>query len=144
VKPSYRATARREGRWWFVQVPAEQGLYTQVRRLDQAEAMIREVISLVRHVPEDSFDVVVDPDLDSLGGVREAVEAALRERERATAAQEAASIAMRHAVSEIRASGYTARDAGLLLGVSNQRVSQIDRQSSDHPAKRRAKQASGS
>ncbi len=82
VKPSYRATARREGRWWFVQVPGEQGLYTQVRRLDQAEAMIREVISLVRHVPEDSFDVVVDPDLDSLGGVREAVEAALRERER--------------------------------------------------------------
>jgi hypothetical protein len=139
VKPSYRANARREGRWWFVQVLSEQGLYTQVRRLDQAEAMIREVISLVRHVPEDSFDVLVEPDLDSLGGVREAVEAALRERERANAAQEAASAAMRHAVSEIRASGYTSRDAGLLLGVSNQRVSQIEQQSADRPARRRAK-----
>lgn len=139
MKPSYRATARREGRWWFVQVPAEQGLNTQVRRLDQAEAMIREVISLVRHVPEDSFDVVVDTDLHSLGGVRAAVEAALREREGAHAAQEAASTAMRHAVSAIRAAGYTSRDSGVLLRVSNQRVSQIARQSADHPAKRRAK-----
>jgi hypothetical protein len=131
MRLSYRATARRDGRWWFVEVPGEQGLYTQVRRLDQAEAMIREVISLVREVPQDSFDLVVDPDLESLGAVREAVEAALRERERASAAQEAASTAMRHAVSEVRASGYTSRDAGMLLGVSNQRISQIERRPAD-------------
>jgi hypothetical protein len=93
--------------------------------------MIREVISLVREVPQDSFDLVVDPDLESLGAVREAVEAALRERERASAAQEAASTAMRHAVSEVRASGYTSRDAGMLLGVSNQRISQIERRPAD-------------
>lgn len=132
MRPSYRATARRDGRWWFVQVPGEQGMYTQVRRLDQAEAMIREVVSLVRQVPEDSFDVVVEYDLDSLGAVREAIDAALRGRERANAAQDAASTAMRHAVSEVRASGYTSRDAGLLLGVSNQRISQIERQAADH------------
>jgi hypothetical protein len=36
--------------------------------------------------------------------------------------EEAASSAMRHAVSEIRASGYTSRDAGMLLGISNQRI----------------------
>lgn len=131
MKPGYRATASRDGRWWFVHVAGEQGLYTQVRRLDQAEAMIREVIALMLEVPEDSFDVVVEPDLASLGGVREAVEAALVERERANAAQEAASSAMRHAVSEIRASGYTSRDAGMLLGVSNQRISQIARQAAD-------------
>ena len=127
MRPTYRAIARRDGRWWFVQVPDEQGLYTQVRRLDQAEAMIREVIALVRQVAEDSFDVVVEPDFNSIGGVREAVETALRERERASVAQDAASTAMRHAVSEIRASGYTSRDAGMLLGVSNQRISQIER-----------------
>jgi DNA-directed RNA polymerase specialized sigma subunit len=130
VRPSYRATARRDGRWWFVEVAGEQGLYTQVRRLDQAEPMLREVVSLVRGIPEDSFDVVIEPDLDSIGQVREAIETALRERERATAAQDAASAAMRHAVSEIRASGYTSRDAGALLGVSNQRISQIERQPS--------------
>jgi len=48
----YRAIAVRDGRWWFVQVPGEQGLYTQVRRLDQAVPMLREVISLMRDVPE--------------------------------------------------------------------------------------------
>jgi hypothetical protein len=79
------------------------------------------------NVSENSFDITVEPDLDSLGGVREAIEAAIRERERAIAAQDAASTAMRHAVSEVRASGYTSRDTGLLLGVSNQRISQIER-----------------
>jgi transcriptional regulator len=35
---------------------------------------------------------------------------------------------MRHSVSEIRASGYTSRDASMLLGLSNQRISQIERE----------------
>jgi transcriptional regulator with XRE-family HTH domain len=35
---------------------------------------------------------------------------------------------MRRAVADIRRAGYTARDAGVLLGVSNQRISQIERQ----------------
>ena len=127
MRPSYRAIARRDGRWWFIEVPGEQGLYTQVRRLDHGERMLREVISLVRDVSEDSFDVLVEPDMASLGDVKEAIAAALRERERASAAQDAASTAMRHAVREIRCAGYTARDAGMLLGVSNQRISQIER-----------------
>jgi hypothetical protein len=80
-------------------------------------------------VPTDSFDITLETDLDPLGGVREAIEAALRERECASAAQDAASSAMRHAVSEIRASGYTSRDAGLLLGVSNQRISKTEHES---------------
>jgi DNA-directed RNA polymerase specialized sigma subunit len=41
---------------------------------------------------------------------------------------------MRHAVGEIRSSGYTSRDAGMLLGVSNQRISQIQRQATDRRA----------
>jgi DNA-directed RNA polymerase specialized sigma subunit len=86
------------------------------------------------NVAGDSFDLVVETDLDSLGAVREAIDAALRERERASAAQDAASSAMRHAVSEVRASGYTSRDAGLLLGVSNQRISQIERQAAERKA----------
>jgi transcriptional regulator len=43
---------------------------------------------------------------------------------------------MRHAVSEVRASGYTSRDAGLLLGVSNQRISQIERQAAERGTKK--------
>ena len=119
MKPNYLVRA--------IDVPELRGVFSQARRLDQVEFMAREVIALMLNVSEDSFDITVEPDLDSLGGVREAIEAAIRERERANAAQDAASTAMRHAVSEVRASGYTSRDAGLLLGVSNQRISQIER-----------------
>ena len=131
VRPTYGVKAARSGRWWAIEVPELRGVHSQARRLDQVEPMAREAIALMLEVPEDSFDVVVQPDLSSLGGLRDAVEAALRERERAAAAQDAASTAMRHAVSEIRASGYTSRDAGMLLGVSNQRISQIERQAAN-------------
>jgi predicted RNase H-like HicB family nuclease len=129
----YRVLAVRSGRWWAIEVPELPGVHSQARRLDQVDSMAREAIALILDVSEDSFDLVVEPDMESLGGVRQAVETALRERERASAAQEAASSAMRNAVSEIRASGYTARDAGILLGVSNQRISQIDHELADRP-----------
>jgi predicted RNase H-like HicB family nuclease len=131
MKHRYLVRAVRSGRWWAIDVPELPGVLSQARRLDQVESMAREVIALMLNVPEDSFDVSVEPDLDSLGGVREPILAALRERERASAAQDAASSAMRHAVSEVRASGYTSRDAGLLLGISNQRISQIEHESAE-------------
>jgi hypothetical protein len=138
MRPTYRAIAVRDGRWWFVQVPGEQGIYTQVRRLDQAESMLREVIGLMREVEEDSFDVTVEPDLSSLGELRAVIERAVEERERAVAAQESASSAIRQAVAQIRASGFTTRDAGALVGVSPQRISQVARSSDAGAPPRRA------
>ena len=41
-------------------------------------------------------------------------------------AQAQAQASLRTAVREIRTAGYTARDAGMLLGLSNQRISQIE------------------
>ena len=127
MRQTYRASAVRDGRWWFVEVPGERGLFTQVRRLDQAVPRLREVIALMRDVPEDSFDVAIDPDLASTGPLRDLIEDAARARRQAARAQESASSTMRRAVSEIRAAGYTSRDTGALLGVSVQRVSQLDR-----------------
>ena len=127
MKRTFRALASRDGRWWFIQVPDDKALFTQVRRLDQAERMIREVIGLTLEVPEGSFDVVIEPQMESMGDLRVAIEDALRARQAAEDAQEASSAAMRRAVRELRSSGYTARDAGMLLGVSNQRISQIER-----------------
>jgi predicted RNase H-like HicB family nuclease len=134
MRPTYKVAAVRSGRWWAIEVPELRGVFSQARRLDQVESMAREVIALMLNVPEDSFDIVVEHDLDSLGDIREAIEAALRERERANAAQDAASTAVRHAVSVVRASGYSSRDAGFLLGLSNQRISQIERQAAERKA----------
>jgi DNA-directed RNA polymerase specialized sigma subunit len=120
----YTARARREGKWWAISVEGLPGALSQVRRLDQAEAMAREVIALVLDVPEDGFDVVVVPELsqehrDALAELDRAKEqyaesmAALAERQ-----QKAASLL-------VREGGLTVRDAATVLGVSFQRVSQL-------------------
>jgi predicted RNase H-like HicB family nuclease len=134
MRPTYRVTAVRSGRWWAIDVPELRGVHSQARRLDQVESMAREVIALMLDVPEHSFDVTVQTDLASLGDLRASIDEARDAREAAELAQDRASTTMRHAVGEIRSSGYTSRDAGMLLGVSNQRISQIER----HTTKRRA------
>jgi predicted RNase H-like HicB family nuclease len=58
-RPMYTVTAQRDGRWWFVRVPEVPGAVTQARRLDQVEAMAREVVSLLLEVAPDSFDLDV-------------------------------------------------------------------------------------
>jgi predicted RNase H-like HicB family nuclease len=131
VKPTYRVTAARSGRWWAIEVPELRGVHSQARRLDQVEFIARAAIALMLDLPEDAFDLTIEPDLTSLGALQAAIEEALQAREAAELAQDRASTAMRHAVGEIRSSGYTSRDAGMLLGVSNQRISQIERQAAD-------------
>ena len=134
MKPTYGVTAVRRGRWWAIEVPELPGVHSQARRLDQVDAMAREAIALNLNVPEDSFDLAAQTDLASLGQLQASIEAALDARAAAAVAQDSASAAMRRAVAEIRSSGYTSRDAGMLLGVSNQRISQIERRPPDRRA----------
>lgn len=58
-KQTYRAIAYRSGDWWAIESPDVRGAFSQARTLDELEANIREAISLVLDVPEDSFDVEV-------------------------------------------------------------------------------------
>lgn len=129
MRTTYGVTVVRHGRWWAIGVPELPGVHSQARRLDQVDAMAREAIALLLGVAEDSFDLAIHPDLASLGGLQASIEAALEAREAAELAQDRASSTTRHAVGEIRRSGYTSRDAGALLGLSNQRISQIERRS---------------
>jgi hypothetical protein len=78
-------------------------------------------------VSEDSFDLAIEPKLESLGDLGACIAAALRARQAAEDAQQASSNAMRRVVLDIRDAGYTTRDAAILLGVSDQRISQIER-----------------
>ncbi|MGZ6267706.1 MAG: type II toxin-antitoxin system HicB family antitoxin [Candidatus Limnocylindrales bacterium] len=135
MKPRYKAIAVRSGRWWALSVPELEGVFSQARRLDQADPIIREAIGLLLEVPDDSFDIVIEPQMESLGDLRVAIEDAHRARQAFEEAQEASSTAMRRAVRELRSSGYTARDTGVLLGVSNQRISQIERSGGSEPTR---------
>jgi DNA-directed RNA polymerase specialized sigma subunit len=130
----YTACAHREGKWWAISVKGLPGALSQVRRLDQAEAMAREVIALVLDVPEDSFDVVVAPELS------EAHRDALADLERAKEqyAESMAALAERQqkvTLLLVRDAGLTVRDAATVLGVSFQRVSQLTSHSGKGTAK---------
>jgi DNA-directed RNA polymerase specialized sigma subunit len=120
----FTARAQREGKWWAISVEGLPGALSQVRRLDQAGDMAREVIALVLDAPKDSFDVAVVPELseehrDALADLDQAKEqyaesmAALAER------QQKVTLLL------VREAGLTVRDAATVLGVSFQRVSQL-------------------
>jgi hypothetical protein len=131
VKPTYGVRAVRSGRWWAIDVRELRNVHTQARRLDQVESMAREAIAVGLQAPDNSFDVAVQVDLPSLGALQPTIEQARRAREAADQAHAKAAAAVRQAVVEIRAAGYTSRDAGVLLGYSNQRISQIEHQITD-------------
>jgi hypothetical protein len=121
---SYQAVATRSGDWWAVTIPQLPGAFSQCKRLDQVQAMAREVIALMLDCdPADVGDVEVDVHLpDQLTDDL----AALRRSERlADDARQAAAHAQRRAAEQLRTAGLSVRDIGRLLGVSHQRVSQI-------------------
>lgn len=123
-KRTYTATCRRVGDWWAVDVPEIRGVHTQARRLDQVEAMTRDAIALLKNVAPSSFDVKVEPLLE--GDVEKTVAAATEASERARLAAEEAGRLQRSAASTLlKKYGLTVRDAGALLHVSPQRVSQL-------------------
>ena len=90
------------------------GANTQAKRLDQVEAMVREVISVLLDVDENAFDVVLDVDLPA--DFKQEVELAKKLRERAeTVQRDATSAAARAAADLVRRQGLTIREAGRVL-----------------------------
>jgi hypothetical protein len=118
----YRATAERDGRFWLLNVPEIERV-TQARRLDQAEMMVRSLISIMTGEAEDSFDVDIHPQLET--ALSDVVVRALAAKGRAAAAQAEASNLQREAARALTESGMTIRDAGDLLGITHQRVAQL-------------------
>jgi predicted RNase H-like HicB family nuclease len=121
---SYQAVATRSGDWWAITIAELPGGFSQCKRLDQVEAMAREVITLMLDIDPadvDDIDVTVklpDPLADDLAALR-------RSEQLADDARQAAAHAQRRAAEQLRAAGLSVRDIGRLLGVSHQRVSQI-------------------
>jgi predicted RNase H-like HicB family nuclease len=119
MRKAYTAVSRRSGGWWAISVPELKGVHSQARRLDQVERMAREAIALFLDVPPDSFELTVEPELPH------EVSHALAARRAAREAEQRADSATTLAVDRLIAAGFTVRDAGRMLGLSPQRVSQI-------------------
>ncbi|MEQ6137961.1 XRE family transcriptional regulator [Bifidobacterium breve] len=114
------AVAERSGNWWAVEVPEIPGLFTQARRLDQVEAMVRDAAGMLgRQVGT----VTVDPKLSEQD--ERMIDELLSARRDAAEAQSKASTLVRNAVGTLRAQGMTVRDVADIIGVTPQRVSAI-------------------
>jgi hypothetical protein len=121
---TYTALCEPGERWWAIEIPeVPQGAYTQARRLGDVEHMARDLLSLIFEVPEDSFRVVVKPQLGP--ELDAAVARARKARVRAERAQHEAAEASTVAVTNLLALGLSMREAGQILGLSHQRVAQI-------------------
>ena len=128
---TFRVTATRDGGWWSLVAAdvQEREVASQSRRLDQAEAAIREAIALVLDVAQSEFEVDITPELDRIEVSDETLE--VLELRRALA--ELSDRARRQtpaAIDELRRAGLTVRDVAELLGVTPSRVSQIEKQDS--------------
>jgi predicted RNase H-like HicB family nuclease len=120
----YTARCVRSGDWWAITVPQVRGVYTQARRLSEAEGMAREAIALVKGVPADSFDVTVAPDLPT--DLAAEVDAARELRETADRYQREATAAARAVAGKlVERYRLPLRDIGRILGLSHQRIGQL-------------------
>lgn len=124
---TYTAVCEREGKWWVVTVPElERGGVTQVRRIDQVEETVRDLVLLM--TGEEPGEIVVDPRLEKELAAELAAAKTLRgkfEELRTRAAEAQLRIAR-----NLWNAGFTHRDIGQLLGVSHQRAQQLVREAS--------------
>lgn len=131
---AYRVTARRVGEWWALEVPDLPGVFSQAKRLERADEAAREAIAVMLDIEPDQVSVTIEPILsDEEQAVLAQVE---RAQEAARTAVENERRAMREAAA-VLARDLSQRDAGQLLGVSFQRISQLLKEAVGGPKKRR-------
>jgi predicted RNase H-like HicB family nuclease len=134
---TYRVTARRSGGWWALEVPDLPGVHSQTKRLDRAASEAREAISLMLDVEAASIEVEVETQLPP--EAREVLQAVAR----AHKAAEAAALQEREAMvraATVLTQNLSQRDAGEVMGVSFQRISQLLKSNVSRPSVSRGKQ----
>lgn len=119
---AYRVTARRSGEWWALEAPDLPGVFSQAKRLDKADEASREAIAAMLDMEPEDVEVIIQPILPRKAV--QAIKAAEAAKEAADRAAEAAQRAMQEAAATLTES-LSQRDAGRVLGVSFQRVSQL-------------------
>lgn len=116
------AIARRSDGWWAIEVPEIPGLFTQARRLDQVDRMVRDAAKILDY----EIDVVtVQPKLSPED--EKMLDALMDARSAAVKAQDKASHLTRQTVKVFQKEGMTVRDIAGMIGVTPQRISSLSR-----------------
>jgi predicted RNase H-like HicB family nuclease len=121
---TYTIEAVRSGKWWALSVPELPGIHSQVRRLDQAEAMIRDALALAYDIDPDTPRLcgpvpTINPELDDLLHQTREHRAQLVELRRET------DELTRRLVREMSDAGLPVRDIAVTLDISFQRAAQL-------------------
>ena len=120
VAVRYTVTAKRWDQGWELHI-ADVGV-TQSRTLAAAEHMVRDYLRLDGHTDWDTAEVVMVPDLGSLG---KRVQAMRKRTRAAEQSQREAAREAREVARALRARGLSVTDTATVLGVSRGRVSQL-------------------
>jgi len=124
---TYRVVVTRdEDGYWLADVPELEGSHTDASNLTALDRYVREVIVLGADLPDEAMDDLSIEYAYQTPDDRVAEAAELR-REREELARREAQLQerTRQLARALTASGYSARDTGPLLGISHQRVSQV-------------------
>lgn len=118
------AKVTRSGDWWAIEVPEVPGVFTQAKRLDQVEGMVRDAVALMTDARPPEIAVELIPVLPD--DIEDDLRTARDLTNQAAILQAEASAATRRVVAELRVNeGLSVRDVGQLLKLSPQRVSQL-------------------
>jgi len=119
---TYRANVSRDGRFWHIRIP-ELNRSTQALRYKDVPVMANDLIEIMTGLTTKEFDLHIEVQLPDAVQDHLARAEVLRkeaERKNSEAAKE-----KRAAVRALLAQGLSQREAGELLGMSFQRVSQL-------------------
>lgn len=121
---TYRAIYEREsdGRW-TVEIPQVRGCHTYGRTIEQARERIREALDLF---VEDAVTAEIVDDVKLPAAVKAGIRHARQLREKVNRDERLMTAAQAKAVMAIRKLKLGHRDAGRLLGLSHQRVQQLE------------------
>jgi hypothetical protein len=126
VTDRYLVRAVRWARGWELHIADAAGAVvgvTQVRRLSGADAMVRDYLALDTGKAPETFDVQISPEVP--GGLSEEI-AAIRTEQQAMASRQADLAARARAVARrLKEAGLTGVEVGAVMGVSEQRASQL-------------------
>jgi hypothetical protein len=133
---TFTALCERAGRWWTIRVAQIEGITAQVRSLEQAEVVTRQLIARTLGVPAESVRVDVLPEAPA------PVAHALQMRHAARQAVEVAVRATRDALDVLAREGTAFGDAATMLGLSPAEIEQYRRAAAGDAAEQSAVTAS--
>jgi predicted RNase H-like HicB family nuclease len=120
----YAIEARRSGAWWALTCPALPGIHSQVRRLEQAKAMIRDAVALGFDIPAESIRLgepvpVVNPEVDEL------LRSTKSRRAELASLRVEVDVLSRRLAYELAENGIPVRDIASALNVSFQHAAKL-------------------